>query len=685
MPDSDLYTIGEVAAILGVSAHTIRAWERRHGVVHPQRTRTRQRRYRGEDVELLRDVKRAISLDGLSLKLAVQTVTGGHVSVEARTPLPRSRRSQAWPAMRDEGVWQSVADVLPELILVIDARGKIVEANVASAKVLGAVRQQVVGRSFADLIDPFDRSKGVLLYRPRVRTVKQWELNLRTRDGVRLFSFDSWPVKQAGETRLALVGSEMFKVAPGVSTEPAGDGIQDVAGLLASGAERSAATADTFQSLVDRLPLGVAVTTIGSNPRVVYANQNLSDMLGLASHVMMGRPVDELLRGAAAASSFRMAAATGRPVALRGVAAAGGDSARGQQSYVNIAFQPLSSSSHKVASMLVVVENATAEVAERQELEHLAADARFEQARSARQLGLVGLEHLTKLVPGVDFAIAVAPPPESRGGLTVVPGPARRREPVAEQIAETVRRAAATGESTEVRIAAPRRQLVVTAVPLSTRRRLGVLAWSRPIDRPLTPEQRGIVEAFSARLRAAAELFQARAEAARKTSRLAAVIKAASVVRLPAGRPGLGFQFLRRLADIMHADGAAIGRVEGSDYVVEEAYARGGAHAKPGDRFPLQGAFVSDSVRTGQSTTTERVGSPHLPEAVRKPLARMKHAFAVPIRLHGRLKHVVTLLRADDRPFSEEDVSLVQTLAEVALLSVTVGGDQSAPAETSTC
>ncbi len=87
---NDLYRIGEVAALLGVSTHTIRAWERRYGIVRPARTRTRQRRYRTEDVELLRDVKRAIDVNGFSLRIAYQAVRG---AVEPnRTPAPPIRR-----------------------------------------------------------------------------------------------------------------------------------------------------------------------------------------------------------------------------------------------------------------------------------------------------------------------------------------------------------------------------------------------------------------------------------------------------------------------------------------------------------------------------------------------------------------------------------------------------------------
>lgn len=214
MLKTELYTIGEVAAIVGVSAHTIRAWERRHGIVRPQRTRARQRRYRSEDVDLLRDVKRAIDLNGLSLRLAFQSVTGGPQPLTTRISRARTRRTQQRPLQNDAGVWRAVADVLPQLILVIDSEGRIAEANVATARTLGTTRQRLAGRSFVDLVDPFDRSKAVLLYRPQLRTVRDWELNLATQHGPRLYSFQSWSVRQESTRSLALVGSEMFVAPP---------------------------------------------------------------------------------------------------------------------------------------------------------------------------------------------------------------------------------------------------------------------------------------------------------------------------------------------------------------------------------------------------------------------------------------------------------------------------------------
>lgn len=54
------YTIRTVAQLTGLSAHTIRAWERRYNVPHPARTEANQRLYEDVDVERLKLLKFAV-------------------------------------------------------------------------------------------------------------------------------------------------------------------------------------------------------------------------------------------------------------------------------------------------------------------------------------------------------------------------------------------------------------------------------------------------------------------------------------------------------------------------------------------------------------------------------------------------------------------------------------------------
>jgi PAS domain S-box-containing protein len=209
MSDTTLFTIGEVAAMTGMSAHTIRAWEKRYQILTPDRTASGQRRYTMADVELLQQVKLAVASRHLSLKLAVG-LAQGRVEEPLEAPVDSSD-----PVLADDlsvdapGLWRIVADLLPELILVLDDRGAIVDANIACARAAGVLRGDLRGTRLLDLVDPYDRAKAVRIYRPRPAQRRGWELNLRTRMLTGLVSFDCWPVREGGRRRVVMVGKDL--------------------------------------------------------------------------------------------------------------------------------------------------------------------------------------------------------------------------------------------------------------------------------------------------------------------------------------------------------------------------------------------------------------------------------------------------------------------------------------------
>ena len=151
------YSVGEVGAITGLSPHTSRAWERRHDALQPKRSKSGQRQYSAEDVEFLIHVKQLTRARGLSLKLAV---------MEARGVLPaldvsmQALDSEAVPVEGASGTWRSVADLLPYLMLLLDVRGRIVDANIPVARAVGRLRRELQGVRFVDLVEPHDRGQG---------------------------------------------------------------------------------------------------------------------------------------------------------------------------------------------------------------------------------------------------------------------------------------------------------------------------------------------------------------------------------------------------------------------------------------------------------------------------------------------------------------------------------------------
>jgi MerR family transcriptional regulator, light-induced transcriptional regulator len=72
-----MYTIKRVSEIVGVPVATLRAWQRRYGVVTPARSNGGYRLYRADDVAVLRRMQ-ALVASGWSPKEASQAVVAGH-------------------------------------------------------------------------------------------------------------------------------------------------------------------------------------------------------------------------------------------------------------------------------------------------------------------------------------------------------------------------------------------------------------------------------------------------------------------------------------------------------------------------------------------------------------------------------------------------------------------------------
>ena len=677
MAGDDLYTVGEVATLLGVSPHTVRAWEQRHQIVSPVRTSSNQRRYRAEDVELLRDVKRATERYGLSLRVAFQAVSGLQV-IDTRISKKALGRSPRLPRSSRQTIWRGVADVLPHLIFLLDPDGKIVEANIVAARVFGVTLQQLHGRAFADLADPFDRAKAVLLFRPRPRAVDNWELNLATAEGSRLYSFRTWTVVRGDETRLAMVGSEMF----GGRTMPARPEV-----VLALDAANQPLTAgkpppDALQALVDQLPFGVAVATVGRDPRIVYANLRVAKALGIFPRVFTGLPVKDLLPGTQLMRMLRAAVAKKAQQTLGEVTPPTGP--RGKRRNFELVCQPLFSTSGQVAAVLIVMEEAQADSDLPRDLTRLIADPRFDRATSPRQLAKVAMRHLSAVLSSLPVAIGIASRHATGSKLSLAYSPAAlitfRREPaLARTFDQFIRRTKPVGRSRKVTLSFSGRQHVMTLMPFSLTRPLGFLAWLRDLAIPLSAAERSSIAQFAAGMRFATELLQARVEAVRKGTRLKSLVLAAAVIRDARSGSALGRRFLEHVAKMVGADGAAIGRIQGSEFVVEAAYAVGGPHAKVGDRFPLiEDHFVSASLRSRAPAESTDARSPALPPEINEALGVMKQFAAVPIIYMGGITHVITLSRKADVPFVEDDVRLVQALSGTALLIVRAMSDRTA-------
>ncbi|HEV1997595.1 MAG TPA: MerR family transcriptional regulator [Candidatus Dormibacteraeota bacterium] len=204
---ADTFSIGEVASMVGLTAHTIRAWERRFAAVNPARSDFGQRRYSIEDVETLKRVKDLASSRGMPLRVAVAEALGElpePAGLGFDVPL-----GDATVGARDDSPWRVVADLDPRLLLILDGRGQVFDANIAFAHFAGLLRFELAGRKFSEMVDPYDRAKAVAIYRGTPERRTDWELNLRAGAATGLYSFDCSPFRYEHGWLVACAGREV--------------------------------------------------------------------------------------------------------------------------------------------------------------------------------------------------------------------------------------------------------------------------------------------------------------------------------------------------------------------------------------------------------------------------------------------------------------------------------------------
>lgn len=226
MNDQLLFSIGEVSSIVGLSRHTIRAWERRYGLLQPQRTPSGQRRYTADDVALLLQVKHSAARYGLSLKVATRSAQG-ELSVPALEPAPRAATGiisrDAEPGRRAPGsIWLSAANLLPQLIVIVDVDGLVSAGNHAAAEVLGVSPDRMVGRRIEDLLGAVAPEPEVTAsLRRAYLTPFSFMLDLHgpVRDG--RWAFDCRPFIYEGRPQLAIFGrpTDLAQAAEGQQSD----------------------------------------------------------------------------------------------------------------------------------------------------------------------------------------------------------------------------------------------------------------------------------------------------------------------------------------------------------------------------------------------------------------------------------------------------------------------------------
>lgn len=161
--DTPLYPIREVSRLTGVNSVTLRAWERRYGLIQPQRTPKGHRLYTREDIERVEQV--------------LQWLNRGVPVSQVRELLDRPEASEAppadasdWPGQRAQLVTAAEALDLERLATLHDRSLSLYPVSVCLAELWGPAVRELEERWGERLGDTLQRLSLEAFLRTRIGT-----------------------------------------------------------------------------------------------------------------------------------------------------------------------------------------------------------------------------------------------------------------------------------------------------------------------------------------------------------------------------------------------------------------------------------------------------------------------------------------------------------------------------------
>jgi PAS domain S-box-containing protein len=257
--------VGELARQTGVGISTLRAWERRFGLLRPERTSSGQRLYTEADVERVAAVSRLVA-EGLTLAAAAGRVAAAGTGSLSRGEGEAFLLHQVMQAA-DQGIW-------------VSHEGRTRFANRRMAELMGCSVDDLMVRSVLDFVDPefleITKERGRL---GRDGHRQHYEIRLRRGDGSSfLAEVSTSPLRDAAGA---------YKGAVAV--------VSDVTARSAADSEARFRTA-----LLDAI--GQAVLAARSDGTIVYANTAAEQLFGWRRAELLGQNGPELLAAPAGAT-----------------------------------------------------------------------------------------------------------------------------------------------------------------------------------------------------------------------------------------------------------------------------------------------------------------------------------------------------------------------------------------------
>jgi len=98
IPDKLYFKIGEVVSLTGIKAHVLRYWETEFKTIRPTKSRSNQRLYRKQDIELILQLKDLLYSQGYTIAGARRLIRSRNLPAGKKAP----RKPEAAPPVADD-------------------------------------------------------------------------------------------------------------------------------------------------------------------------------------------------------------------------------------------------------------------------------------------------------------------------------------------------------------------------------------------------------------------------------------------------------------------------------------------------------------------------------------------------------------------------------------------------------
>ncbi|MBW2147859.1 MAG: PAS domain S-box protein [Deltaproteobacteria bacterium] len=208
----------------------------------------------------------------------VRDEEGRTVRIEGTTEDITAQKEAAMAMEASERKYRELVERLDDMVFEVNLEGRLTFANAALESILGYLPDELIGRSWADILEPADVETTLAVYREALR------------GSYSLYYVNRCLHKDGRSRRLS------WSLSPRLDASGAVIGVKGTARDITDqyiAQERIRLLYEVNQLILDNIPMSVLV--LGKDLRILRANQRYLDFKGIREENVLGRDIREVL------------------------------------------------------------------------------------------------------------------------------------------------------------------------------------------------------------------------------------------------------------------------------------------------------------------------------------------------------------------------------------------------------